>query len=175
MRCSTTAGGFRGRGWFLGPVRRGGGLAGEVGERGATRRPRCARRSRKRRENRTKVRKKVARKSTEKKTEMRKKTAEEQEETYHCKDLAHVVVNAGVHGPAHRDNLSVIILAGRKVSVHNAVGTGTGLNVKCRVHVKTQHDIVEGGAVVLNLVCVRHRLLGIRSGSLDVRLANEGT
>jgi hypothetical protein len=51
-------------------------------------------------------------------------TAEKPGETYHSKDLADIVTNAWVHGPAHRDNLAAIILAERKAPVYHAVGVG---------------------------------------------------
>lgn len=45
----------------------------------------------------------------------REKTAEKPGETYHCENLADIVVNGGVHQSAHLDHLAVILFARGKV------------------------------------------------------------
>lgn len=105
----------------------------------------------------------------------REKTAEKPGETYHCENLADIVVNGGVHQSAHLDHLAVILFARGKVLENDAARASVGLLVVCRIHKEPQHYVVVHRIVVLDVVSLGNRLLGIRPGPLNVDLADKGT
>lgn len=105
----------------------------------------------------------------------REKTAEKAGETYHCENLADIVVDGRVHWPAHLDDLAIIVFARGKVLENDAVRASVGYFVICRIHEEPQHYVVDRRAVVLDVVSLGNRLLGIRPGSLNVDLADKGT
>lgn len=106
----------------------------------------------------------------------REKTAEKPGDTYHCENLADIVVDGGVHRPAHLDDLAAVILFARgKVLENDAVRASVGLFVVCRIHKEPQHYVVVHRIVVLDVVSLGNRLLGIRPGPLNVDLADKGT
>lgn len=105
----------------------------------------------------------------------REKTAEKPGETYHCENLADIVVDGGVHRPALLDDLAVILFARGKVLENDAVRASVGLFVVCRIHKEPQHYVVVHRIVVLDVVSLGNRLLGIRPGPLNVDLADKGT